>query len=58
MKLLRIALVFAAIPAHAQLLDGVSQSTTAGGAPTPPACSNALDFSVACNSQYIPVVLR
>jgi hypothetical protein len=24
----------------------------------PPTCTNVLNFSVACNSQYVPVVLR
>jgi len=35
-------------------LGVASKSGTAG--PPPPLCSNALDFSVACNSQYIPTL--
>lgn len=27
------------------------------GTPVPPACSNTLDFSDACNSQYLGVVI-
>lgn len=27
-----------------------------GGSSPPPVCSNALDFSVACNSQYVPIL--
>jgi len=38
--------------------DGFVQTTGGGAPPPPPTCTNALDFSKACNSQYIPVVLR
>ena len=31
-------------------------SGTVGSAPAPPACSNAFDFTQACNSQYITVI--
>ena len=34
--------------------DGINNFTASGG--PPPACSNKLDFSVACNSQYIGVL--
>ena len=33
---------------------GIINNFTTSGAP--PACSNKLDFSVACNSQYIGVI--
>jgi hypothetical protein len=29
---------------------------TVGSAPSPPSCTNSLDFSQACNSQYMPVM--
>jgi hypothetical protein len=47
-----IGLAFAG-PSHAQLLYGVSQTSTAGGGGVVPSCSNAFDFSNACNSQYL-----
>ena len=31
-------------------------SGTVGSAPAPPVCSNQLDFTQACNSQYITVI--
>jgi hypothetical protein len=36
---------------------GVIQSGTGGGAAIPPSCSNSLDFTQACNSQYIGAIL-
>jgi len=51
----RIALLFLALTsaAAAQTLLGVTSSPTGGGSPAPPTCSNKLDFSQACNSQYL-----
>jgi hypothetical protein len=43
--------------AEAQLLTGISQSTSGGGAGTIISCSNKLDFTQACNSQYIGAIL-
>jgi hypothetical protein len=44
--------------ADAQLLNGVSRASTGGGAGTIiPSCSNSLDFTQACNSQYIGAIL-
>lgn len=44
-----------AVAAHGQLLTmGVSGPEAAG--PPPPVCSNKLDFTAACNSQYIAVI--
>lgn len=37
------------------MLMGIGLPTTGGG--PPPVCTNKLDFSQACNSQYIPVAL-
>lgn len=31
-------------------------SSVCGSAPSPPTCSNSLDFTDACNSQYIPTL--
>ena len=59
MKALALALLFGitlTYGASAQLLLGVSASTSGGGAAVG-GCSNKLDFSVACNSQYINVVM-
>ncbi len=36
--------------------SGIYNLGTSGGSGPPPACSNKLDFSQACNSQYIPAV--
>ena len=44
--------------AFSQTMHGVTDALTGGGSPIPPSCTNALDFSQACNSQYIPVALR
>ena len=38
------------------MLMGVGLPTTGGG--PPPVCSNSLDFSDACNSQYFPAVFQ
>ena len=35
--------------------DGGISAASVGGSP-PPSCSNKLDFTQACNSQYIPVI--
>jgi hypothetical protein len=43
--------------ADAQLLIGVSRPASGGGAGTIPSCSNSLDFTQACNSQYIGAIL-
>ena len=34
----------------------VAASGCSGGSPPPATCSNKLDFSASCNSQYIPAV--
>jgi hypothetical protein len=56
MRRLIAALTFLALasaPASPQfLMPGV----VIGGGSPPPTCSNVLDFSQACNSQYINVV--
>lgn len=39
--------------ANAQNLLGIMQANTGGGNPVPPSCSNSLDFSDQCNSQYL-----
>ena len=44
-------LLLAASQGNAQLLLGIAQSNSGGG--TPIGCSNSLDFTKACNSQYI-----
>jgi hypothetical protein len=36
---------------------GIMQSGTGGGAAIPPSCNNSLDFTQACNSQYIGAIL-
>jgi hypothetical protein len=41
----------------AGLTLGIMQSGTGGGAAIPPSCSNTLDFTQACNSQYIGAIL-
>ena len=46
-------LVLAGVPACPQFLNPAVVITV--GSP-PPTCSNALDFSQACNSQYIEVI--
>jgi hypothetical protein len=51
-----IALMLAANAAFAQLLTGVSRTATGGGSPIAPSCSNSMDFSQACNSQYIGAI--
>jgi hypothetical protein len=38
------------------LLMGIGLGAPGGGGPPPP-CTNSLDFSQACNSQYISVAL-
>lgn len=43
-------LLLAASQGNAQLF-GIAQSNSGGG--TPIGCSNSLDFTKACNSQYI-----
>lgn len=51
-----LSLIFSMLyfPALASLpLTGAGSQVTGGG---PPVCSNKLDFSDGCNSQYIPVV--
>jgi hypothetical protein len=58
-----LALILAlTIPASAQQIgctnapqSYVAASGCSGGSP-PVICSNALDFSASCNSQYIPAV--
>ena len=55
--LLAFALLLAgtyAVPAQLQLLGSGSNQPGAGGGGG--GCSNALDFSKACNSQYISVL--
>jgi hypothetical protein len=44
--------------AHSQMLLIGGGGPVAAGSGGGGGCSNTLDFSVACNSQYIPVVLR
>lgn len=39
--------------AIAQMLHGVSDSLSGGGSVAPPTCTNKLDFTQACNSQYM-----
>lgn len=56
-RLALIFLMFALVAAQAQLLDGVSRTSSAGGSITPPACDNSLNFTQACNSVYIAVIL-
>ncbi len=56
--LLTVALLFIsvnALKAGTLMLMGIGLPTTGGG---PPSCSNKLDFSDACNSQYIPAVFQ
>lgn len=55
-RLALILLMFGLAAAQAQLLTGVSQSR-GGGTFTPPSCNNSLDFTQACNSVYIAVIL-
>ena len=58
--MIRLSLIFlmlALATAQAQLLDGVSRTSSAGGSVTPPSCNNSLDFTQACNSVYIAVIL-
>jgi hypothetical protein len=45
-------LLFAAI-ANARMTIGVYGPAISGGGGTIPSCSNSLDFSQACNSQYL-----
>ena len=56
-RLALIFLMFALAAAQAQLLDGVSRTSSAGGSITPPSCDNSLNFTQACNSVYIAVIL-
>lgn len=57
-KLLIAAIIFCSLVAPAVagtiLLMGIGLGTP-GSAP-PPSCSNSLDFSDGCNSQYVPVL--
>jgi hypothetical protein len=39
--------------ANARLTVGVLNASSGGGAAIPPSCTNSLDFSNACNSQYL-----
>lgn len=62
LRITRIALAFmllvagtSVVPAQRILLLGAGSKVKAGGAP--PVCSNSLDFSQACNSQYIPAIV-
>ena len=60
--LLRLMLLVAALAilspvADAQLMiTNFGEGGFGGGGGPPPACSNALDFTKACNSQYIGVI--
>ena len=61
-KILGIGLAFGllllAAKSDAQMWTGIFVGAGSGTAVTPAvACSNKLDFSAACNSQYIPVIL-
>jgi hypothetical protein len=49
-----ITAMLAASSVSAQLLLGVTQNNTGGNGP-PPACSNSLNFTQACNSQYVGI---
>lgn len=56
--LIAILVAFAVISrSDAQVFFGLIKAGTGGGAAAPAACTNQLDFSNACNSQYIPVIL-
>lgn len=37
------------------LATGVIVSGNSGGSPIPPSCDTSLDFSEACNSQYLAI---
>jgi hypothetical protein len=43
--------------ANARLTTGVMNASSGGGAAVPPSCNNSLDFTQACNSVYISLVL-
>jgi hypothetical protein len=43
--------------ADARITIGVFGAATGGGSVTPPSCTNALDFTQACNSQYLGTVV-
>jgi hypothetical protein len=51
-----IASLFAAGSAYAVAVFGSRSGVV--GVPVSTTCSNSLNFSQSCNSQYIPVVIR
>jgi hypothetical protein len=56
-------LLILSVPASAQqigcgfVVQSFVATSSCGGSPPPATCSNKLDFSASCNSQYAAVVL-
>lgn len=49
-----LSMTIAAWPQHVGDIEGIFNPNNVAISP-PPACTNKLDFSVPCNSQYIPL---
>jgi hypothetical protein len=51
--MLILLMITLASAADAQLLYGITGSSSGGGSGVIPTCTNSFDFSNACNSQYL-----
>lgn len=55
--ILIVLMLTLATASQARLFFGIYRSSTAAGVPVT-GCSNSLDLTQACNSQYLPVIIR